>query len=311
MKENIEIKENKIENQDSMVAEIVNNTKIELDSIIHFSDLLSSADFKSSKIKESVELTEIIKHSQKAFEAADYFLLWKRDEIKKNEIEISDKDVQILDLIHTLKNNFGAFIGFCDILKEDGLSEEEFKEFSTIIFTEAKKSEVILKNFTDGQLDGNKINISEIDLGLNVKGFIEVLKKEAEQKNININNQIKDNVKIISDPIKLESVLNNLISNAIKFTNQDGNIKIKSEQEGSLLKIYIVDDGVGVPKERQANFFDSIGQTTLGTEGEKGTGIGIYTINKLVQEMGGTISVESEGEGKGSTFIVSLPALEK
>ncbi|HEY5589196.1 MAG TPA: HAMP domain-containing sensor histidine kinase [Candidatus Paceibacterota bacterium] len=302
---------NKIENQDSMVTEITNNTKIELDSIIYFSELLNKIDFKSNKIKESVELGEIMNHSQKAFDIANYFLLWKKDEIKKNNGNISDKEVQILDLIHTLKNNFAAFIGFCDLLKEDDLSEEEFKEFSKVIFNEAKKAEVGLENFINGQLKNNELKISEIDLGSCIGSFIGVLKKEAEQKNIDIDNQIKDNVKIMTDSVKLESVLSNLISNAIKFTNQDGSIKIKSENEGNQIKIYIEDNGVGISKEHQANFFDNIGQTTLGTSGEEGTGVGIYTINKLVQEMGGTISVKSEGEGKGTQFIVTLPVTEK
>ncbi len=182
MKENIERITSKIENQDSIVSEIINNTKIELDLIIHYSLLLSNIDFKSVIIKDSVELNEIMTHSQKAFAAADYFLLWKKDEIKKNKEDLSNEEVQVLDLIHTLKNNFGGFIGFCDLLKENDLSEEEFKEFSTIIFSEAKKSEVILKNFNDGQIDVNDIKISEIDLDLHVKKFIEVLKKEADQK---------------------------------------------------------------------------------------------------------------------------------
>jgi len=302
---------NKIENQDSMITKIISNTKIELDYIVYFSELLNNIDFKSNKIKESVELSEIMKHNQKAFAEADHFLLRKKDEIKKNKSDVSEKEIQDLDLIHTLKNNFAAFIGFCDLLKEDDLSEEEFNEFSKIIFNEAKKAQISLKNYSSGQLENNGAKMLEIDLGLHMKGFIEILKKEAEQKNIDIDNQTKDNVKVTADPVKLESVLSNLISNAIKFTNQGGNIKIKSEQEGNWVKIYIEDNGVGVSKEKQSNFFDNIGQTTLGTEGEKGTGIGIYTINKLVQEMGGTISVKSEGKSTGTQFMVTLPFLEK
>lgn len=306
--EDIKGPKNRIENQDDISSKIMEETKNELGYIVHFSELLNKIDFNEKKMEDCIELDEIINHSQKAFDVGNNFLVQKREEVKENKGKVSDKDVQILDSIHTMKNNFGAFIGFCDLIKQGDLTENEFKSFSQTILDEAKKAQTVLENFNIEQQGNSGIKISEIDLHSYLGRFIAVLKKEAEQKNIEIDNQIKDIVKVMADSVKLESVLNNLISNAIKFTTPGGNIKIKSEQEGNLVKIYIEDNGVGIPKEKQANFFDSIGETTIGTGGERGTGIGIYTIGKLVKEMGGTISVESEGEGKGSRFIVTLPA---
>lgn len=300
----------RIENKDSTIAVIINKTKDDIKSIYDISaSLKNTVSNERGTGDYNSKLDKFVDHSQKVFDVLTNFLNIKKGEMNMVKKEKTEKEIEILDSIHTLKNNFGGFPVICEFLKGDILPEEEFKETTNMIFKEVQKSQIILENLKQDKLE--EIKISEINLAENIKGFIGILKQEAKEKNININNQIIDETKVKADESKLESVLTNLIYNAIKFTNSGGNVSIRSEQVGNFVKIYIEDNGVGVPKEKQANFFNNFGETTLGTSGEKGTGIGVYTIDKLLKEMNGTINVESEGEGKGTTFIVTLPKGEK
>jgi signal transduction histidine kinase len=104
----------------------------------------------------------------------------------------------------------------------------------------------------------------------------------------------------------LKTVIRNLCSNAIKFTQEKGCILITCKNEDDLVKIYVKDDGMGLSEDRKNKLFDGTGYTTLGTNGEKGTGFGLPMCKEMIEKMNGTIEVESEGLGKGTTFIITL-----
>ena len=140
--------------------------------------------------------------------------------------------------------------------------------------------------------------------------FIHVSEKEAKNKGINLVNYIDKDIKVSSDSKILMSVLENLMSNAIKFTPKGGEIIISSSHNGNYIDVSIKDNGVGISKDRIDNFFESR-ETTLGTNEEKGMGIGMNDSKENMTKIKGNIKVESEGENKGSTFIISLPEGEE
>ncbi len=132
----------------------------------------------------------------------------------------------------------------------------------------------------------------------------------AAQKNISIENETPVDIEIYGDPFMMQSILQNLISNAIKFTPNGGNITIEGRvKEGveGLVEVRVNDSGIGMTEEIRKSIFDeSKTVTTEGTSEEKGSGLGLKLVKYFVNKQGGTIWVESE-PGKGSCFAFTVP----
>jgi two-component system sensor histidine kinase/response regulator len=138
------------------------------------------------------------------------------------------------------------------------------------------------------------------------KDIVEIYNDVASYKNIKIENQVQENIQIYADKNILNTVLRNLINNAIKFTPENGQIEIKTSVNGEHVTISIVDNGIGIDKERLAKIFEVEKSKTEGTEGEKGNGLGLFFCKEFVKKNKGDIWVESE-INKGSTFSFTIP----
>ena len=132
----------------------------------------------------------------------------------------------------------------------------------------------------------------------------------AAAKNITLKNNIDMDIFINCDKEMTKTVLRNLISNAIKFSNKDGTIALNAYQQSSFLEVQIKDTGIGISINDKPNLFGiDKNLSTPGTAGEKGTGLGLILCKELIEKQGGKIWVESE-EGKGSTFHFTLNYFE-
>ncbi len=147
----------------------------------------------------------------------------------------------------------------------------------------------------------------KLNFGIICTEVIENLNLTANTKDITINHFITDEINIFADKNMLNTVLRNLVSNSIKFTNKSGRIDIYAETNHKIVTITISDNGIGVEPDTINNLFD-ISQkiTTAGTENEKGTGLGLLLCNEFVEKHNGKIWVESEF-GKGSDFKFTMP----
>jgi len=135
------------------------------------------------------------------------------------------------------------------------------------------------------------------------------LQAAANQKEIQLIETISDNEMIFADKSMITTILRNLISNAIKFTNRAGNITIssKKQENSDFVEISVADTGVGIPKDKIDDLFRIDKNTsTQGTENETGTGLGLILCKEFIEKHGGEIWVESK-EGIGSTFLFSIP----
>jgi CheY-like chemotaxis protein len=148
---------------------------------------------------------------------------------------------------------------------------------------------------------------------INAKGVVDkavqMLAGNAMQKNINLESQLQSDVFVHADENLLLQVFNNLISNAIKFTPQEGDIFIKASPllEEREYQFSVQDSGVGIKEENISKLFKVDSKFTLkGTEGEKGSGLGLSLVHEIIQKHGGKIWVESE-EGKGTEIFFTLP----
>lgn len=168
-------------------------------------------------------------------------------------------------------------------------------------------------------LDISKIESGRLELEITQNDYIDFLKNNIElnnffanEKDISINLGLRDEIPLIDfDRNKIEQVLNNLISNAIKYSYPNTEINIEVEREGDFLLTKVIDQGQGIPEDEQPNIFKAFQKaSTKPTAGEKSTGLGLAIAKKIVEGHKGEIWVKSE-VGKGSTFYFKLPMAGK
>ena len=237
----------------------------------------------------------------------------RAEENEKQLLQINtDKDRFISILGHDLKNPFNNILGFSEILTDeiDSLNKGEIKDIAHNI---NKSAQITYKLLDDilmwARAQQGKTPFSPQKLGFAeiCNGAVEVLKPIADAKNISINYSKVDNITVFADRDMIKTIFRNLVSNAIKFTNNDGVININAEQTQSNITISVTDNGIGIASDNLVKLFDiSDVLTTKGTAGETGTGLGLLLCKEFVEKHGGKIWVESE-VGKGSDFKFKLP----
>lgn len=237
-------------------------------------------------------------------------------EIKDNELRLTElnatKDKFFSIIAHDLKTPFNSIIGFSEYLSEE-VKEKNYHKIEEIaggILSSSKKAMDLLTNLmTWSQLESDRMPFSPtlLDISSLVSEVLSLVKPTAEQKNIFIENQMPLNAQVFADREMISTILRNLFTNAIKFTESGGKITVLSSLDKNDLKVTIIDNGVGISKERIDKLF-AIGNSnsTPGTQNEKGTGLGLILCKEFVEKNGGKIWVESE-EGLGSTFYFTLP----
>jgi two-component system, sensor histidine kinase and response regulator len=135
------------------------------------------------------------------------------------------------------------------------------------------------------------------------EGYLQQL---ARQKNIRLSNLIPEDVTVLADRGMIDIVLRNLLTNALKFTPEDGEIQLAVEDLGDQWKVLIADTGVGIAEEHIGKIFGSSFHTTVGTKQEKGSGLGLLLSRELIEKNNGTIWLDSS-QGSGTTFYFCLP----
>lgn len=226
------------------------------------------------------------------------------------------KDKFFSIIAHDLKSPFNSMIGISEILKEryDELDEATKKKFVWAINEGVLKTYDLLEDLLLwSRSQRNTIDFYPADQKLEdlLDELLEIQKIAAAQKEIDITTEVEKGMVVYADKFMLSSILRNLISNAIKFTPRKGSITIKTENtkvDGQMVsKVSVKDTGMGIPPEDHVKIFD-IGQniSTIGTENEKGTGMGLPICYEFVNKHGGKIWVESIPE-EGATFCFTLP----
>ncbi|QNL22453.1 tetratricopeptide repeat-containing sensor histidine kinase [Hyphobacterium sp. CCMP332] len=217
---------------------------------------------------------------------------------------------QIFNIIsHDLKSPLENLNMLMDLSKSDTISEEEFKDYIKKL---GKKSETMLftlnnlLTWSKSQMNGLYTNFNELKLLSFLDAERPFYKEIADSKNIDLNIECNNSIIVKVDQDQLRIVLRNLVNNAIKFTNQSGKIEIKAEENGDIVNISVSDNGVGIEPEDIDKLLNSEQfTTTYGTNGEKGTGIGLKLCKELIERNKGSLQIFSE-RGKGSVFKFSL-----
>lgn len=237
--------------------------------------------------------------------------------LKENEKKLINinqtKDKFYSIIAHDLKSPFNSLIGFSNLLNDeyDDFSTVERKQFIAIIRNSSEEIFALLENLLDwSRKNSDKIKFKpiKVDLQQIVRQAFQLLEKNALQKNISIKNLIPKNTFVFADENMLRTIIRNLASNALKFSNEEGVIKFECSHKDSAVYCSVSDNGIGMSEKIKTNLFNIDSKVKKkGTANEKGTGLGLLLCKDFVERNGGTISVEST-EGQGTTFTFSLPS---
>ena len=241
------------------------------------------------------------------------------DALKKNEAHLRElvatKDKFFSIIAHDLKSPFNSILGLSNMLVEqiDEKNYEGIEEYARIIQKSSTIVFDLLMNLLDwasSQTGRIEFSCEYIELGALIDMVIELLNESAHQKSITIIKELPRNLLVFADKAMLSTILRNLITNAIKFTRPGGQINILADKKPDDIMISIADNGIGIKKETLGRLFRiDENTTTLGTQNEKGTGLGLILCKEFIEKHGGKIWVESE-VGKGSTFSFNIPKLK-
>ena len=235
----------------------------------------------------------------------------KRLSTKLNEINIV-KDQFFKIIAHDLREPFAALFGAASLLRDnyDELTEEEKKQTINMIGESIRREFDLLQNllmWAKSQRQHIKFNPEKLALRQIINENVELIKTNLANKNIFLNVECADDMIINADEQMLNTIIRNLIFNALKFTNEGGEISIAAGRKEGRVKIEIRDNGIGMDNETINNLFaldkKNVGK---GTSGETGSGIGLIITKEFVEAHKGTIDAESE-PGKGSVFTINLP----
>jgi two-component system, sensor histidine kinase and response regulator len=239
-------------------------------------------------------------------------------ELEKLNAELKElnhsKDKFLSVISHDLRNPLTALLASSEKLnkKIGELKTDDIRKLSSIVHRTSNK---ILEQFNElvewarKQQDKATFSPQRLQLLQGIAESLELLRSNAQQKKISIRNEIEDSLHVNADPLMLRSILQNLVTNAIKFTPQGGTIGVSATRSDNMIEICIRDSGVGMSAEKKEALFSSSSETSpaVGTNKERGTGLGLLLVRDFVLQHGGIIKVESE-EGKGSCFKFTVPA---
>jgi PAS domain S-box-containing protein len=226
-----------------------------------------------------------------------------------------NKDKFFSIISHDLRSPFSNLLGLTQFLADDidELSQKEVRDFAEGIYISAKLVFDLLENLLEwSRIQTGRIPYQPVSFNLKslLHEIIFLFNANSISKNIKFNLNITGEVTVFADRNMLSTVFRNLISNAIKFSHQGGEVSIASNITGKKVIIIIEDFGIGMKKETMKKLFKIESHfTSKGTSGERGTGLGLILTKEFIEKNKGSINVESE-YGKGSSFIIELPASE-
>jgi len=265
-----------------------------------------------------VVITFLVRRSEKIQKNLNTELKGKTTDLEKTERELRDinqtKDKLFSIIGHDLRGPIGAFQGLLKLFKEGDIGQSEFMEYIPKLRHDIDHISFTLNNLlTWGhtQMNGAVTKPSVVGLGSMVKDSLHLLSEIAENKSIKLVSQVPANTMVWSDSDQIDIVIRNLISNALKFTPENGMVTISAQEKSEYWQVSIRDTGIGMDEKTIEKIFAvNSNHTTYGTNNEKGTGLGLSLCKEMVEKNGGTIWVESLIR-KGSTFHFTVPRAKK
>ena len=244
----------------------------------------------------------------------------EREKLIRKLSKMNESKDKLFSLIsHDLRSPFNSLLGFSEILNTeyDSLTHDEIKEYLNVIY-EASKSLYGMTNnllqysrFQVGRFEFQPVELNLIKL---VKKNLNLLKGNAIRKEISLSADFKADVLVYADEDMLNSTIQNIISNSIKFTQRGGEVKIRTEiipffDRATHIKVIVEDNGIGISRDDLDKIMSQEILTSPGTEREYGTGLGLLIVREFVEKNGGKIDIKSK-INQGTSFSFTLPVTE-
>jgi PAS domain S-box-containing protein len=222
------------------------------------------------------------------------------------------KDEFIAQITHDLRSPLSAVLGWAKVLKNKKTSEQIREEAIQAIIESAAKQTNLIDDLLDvSRMVTGKLRLDVVPVSLSavIRSAMDVMKPACDAKGIACLMELATDADAVTgDPARLEQVIWNLVSNAVKFTPNKGEVKVRLERADPYVRITVSDTGCGIKAEHLPSIFERYWQLTPSSGKRKGgLGLGLSLVKHIVELHGGTVSVTSEGENKGSTFIINLP----
>jgi PAS domain S-box-containing protein len=250
---------------------------------------------------------------RKRAEAARVRLI--REQAAREEAEAANrmKDEFLITLSHELRTPLNAIIGWASLLRQGHLAAGPMEKALATIDRNARTLVQLIEDLLDvsriitGKL---RLEMSPVDLARVVDASVDIVRPAAVAKGIRIDTVLaRDATHVTGDPARLQQIVWNLLSNAVKFTPPGGRVTVRVERGDDAVRVQVIDNGQGIDPVFLPHVFDRFRQadsTTTRTHG--GLGLGLAIVRHLVELHGGTVAAESEGDGRGATFTIALPA---
>jgi two-component system, sensor histidine kinase and response regulator len=228
----------------------------------------------------------------------------------KNHIELAESRKTILEMIrsrdklysiiaHDIRSPLSGILQTVDAIDQGYFdpSSEDFKEIIHQLSIRTRDTSTLLT-----------IHPKQTNLFVVLSSCIELLEANAQNKKQSITLDVEENTMALCDEVSIHTIFRNLITNAIKFTHNNGSIHISSKQTPAGIEIRIKDSGIGMSEEAIQNIFErNQHYTSSGTDNEQGTGLGLMLVKDFIKKNNGSIKVVSQ-PGEGTTFTVLLPS---
>ena len=276
---------------------------------------------KEKQAADLIILTEALKTQKeelrKANEELEKRVSERTRELENLNHELKDlnlsKDKFLSVISHDLRNPITALLIASDQLSQDIENHifEQIQPFAKIIHRTSHNILQQLNELVDwAKMQQQKItlNLEKINLGAAVDQSFELLKAFARQKNIVLENKVPFEMYVNADALMLRSILQNLVTNSIKFSLQGGFVTVTAQPVDNMVEICIVDSGIGMDANTRENLFTKSNAASVpGTKNEIGSGLGLLLVKDFVSQHGGTLRVESEIK-KGTRIFFTVPA---
>ena len=227
--------------------------------------------------------------------------------------EANNTKEQFLSIIgHDLKNPFNSVLGLSNLIINQWKTLDDEERF--LISNEINGSTQSIYELLDNLLIWSRTQTTstirtpeKFDLNESIRTIFEIFRNQSEFKNINVRMELTGEKNVYADPDMIATVIRNLLSNALKFTQKNGQIIIRTQRKDDIIEFSISDNGKGIlPDDLKRIFEDKGHKTTKGTANETGSGLGLLLAKDFIQQNNGLIWVESK-PGKGSLFTFTLP----
>ncbi len=260
----------------------------------------------------AIDNARLYEAAQKASEERKHLLESERHARAAAERASGMKDEFLATLSHELRTPLSAILGWSQILRTRVPKEEELRKGLETIERNARVQTQLIEDLLDmSRITSGKVrlDVQPVMPAALLEAALETVRPSAEAKGVRLEAMLDPSAGPVSaDPSRLQQVVWNLLTNAIKFTPRDGKVQVVLQRVESHLEISIADTGVGIDPRFLGHVFERFRQADgSSTRQFGGLGLGLSIVKHLVELHGGTVSAASPGAGEGSTFIVSLP----